>query len=120
LKRKLKERELSTWEQIIQVIPTIWEAVIFEELQSMFAEWVQRLAWVCAESGEDYTKPLRQLIYNLRIIEKNSGRGLLGPPRLWTIVDDELSHSKPIIYCLSNPSVPSGNLYRSLGGQARR
>jgi hypothetical protein len=36
--KKLKEQELSTSDEIIEVITTIWNDVTFEELQSVFSE----------------------------------------------------------------------------------
>jgi hypothetical protein len=56
LKEKVKEQELSTSEHIIEAITATWDTVPFEELQSMFTEWIQRLTWVIAKSGKDYTK----------------------------------------------------------------
>jgi hypothetical protein len=56
LKEELKEHEFSTPEQIIKAITAFWDSTTSHELQSVFAEWTQRLAWVIAETGEYYTK----------------------------------------------------------------
>jgi hypothetical protein len=56
LKEELKEHGLSTAEQIIKVVTAIWDSATFHELQSVFANWTQRLTWVIAETGEYYTK----------------------------------------------------------------
>jgi hypothetical protein len=53
---KLKERELSMAKQIIEVITILWDFVAFDELQSVFAEWIHRLTRVIAKKGEYYTK----------------------------------------------------------------
>jgi hypothetical protein len=56
LKEKLKEPELSTAEQIIEVILIIWDSVTFDELQSVFAEWIQKLIWVITQRSEYCTE----------------------------------------------------------------
>jgi hypothetical protein len=45
LKEKLKEQELSTSDEITEAIATIWNDLVFEELQSVFSEWIQRVTW---------------------------------------------------------------------------
>jgi hypothetical protein len=52
LKEKLKEQELSTPEQMIEAITVLWEVITFDELQSVFLKWIQRLIWFIANSGE--------------------------------------------------------------------
>jgi hypothetical protein len=42
LKEKLKEQGLSTSNQVIEPITTIWNNVTFKELQSVFSEWIQK------------------------------------------------------------------------------
>jgi hypothetical protein len=39
-RKKLKQQELSTSEEIIEAITVVWN-VTFEELQGMFCEWPQ-------------------------------------------------------------------------------
>jgi hypothetical protein len=56
LEEKLKEHELSMVEQIIEAITAVRDSVTFDELQSVFAEWIQRLTWVTTARGEYYTK----------------------------------------------------------------
>jgi hypothetical protein len=51
LKEKLQEEELSTSDEIIEVIATIWNYVTFEELQSVFSEWIQRSTRVIEHGG---------------------------------------------------------------------
>jgi hypothetical protein len=46
LKEKLKEHRLSTAEQIIEMISAIGDSTTFTELQSVFAEYIQRLTWL--------------------------------------------------------------------------
>jgi hypothetical protein len=41
LKEKLKEPERSTSDEIIETITAIWNYATFEELQSVFSEWIQ-------------------------------------------------------------------------------
>jgi hypothetical protein len=49
--RKLKEQELSTSDEIIKAIATIWNDITVEELQSVFSEWIQRVTWVIEHGG---------------------------------------------------------------------
>jgi hypothetical protein len=51
LKEKLKKQELSTSDDVIEGIATIWNRVAFEELQSVFSEWIQRVTWVIKHGG---------------------------------------------------------------------
>jgi hypothetical protein len=53
---KLKESELLTPKEIIKAITVISDAVAFEELQSVFREWIQQLTWVIANAGVYFTK----------------------------------------------------------------
>jgi hypothetical protein len=46
LKENLKEQELPTSDEIIEVITTIWNDVTFEELESVFSEWIQQVTWI--------------------------------------------------------------------------
>jgi hypothetical protein len=43
LKEKLKEYDRSTAERIIEAIAAIWDSITFHELQSVLAEWIERL-----------------------------------------------------------------------------
>jgi hypothetical protein len=56
LKEKLKKGDLSMAEQINKVITAIWDSVTCDELQNVFAEWIQRLTWVIAERSEYYSQ----------------------------------------------------------------
>jgi hypothetical protein len=54
--KKLKEQKLSTSNEIIEATTTIWNDVTFEELQSVFSEWIQCVTWVTEHRGEYYNK----------------------------------------------------------------
>jgi histone-lysine N-methyltransferase SETMAR len=56
MKEKLKEQKLSTPQKIIEAITVIWDAITFEELQSVFFEWQQRVTWVNRNRGEYFIK----------------------------------------------------------------
>jgi hypothetical protein len=71
LKEKLKESELSTLDGIIEAITTIWNDVTFEELQSMFSEWIQRVTLVIEHGEEYYNKSLLQFLEGVLIGGKN-------------------------------------------------
>jgi hypothetical protein len=51
LKEKLKEQELSTSNEIIEVIMTICNDITLKELQGVFSEWTQRVTWVIERGG---------------------------------------------------------------------
>jgi hypothetical protein len=51
LKEKLQEQESSTSNEIIEATTTIWNDVTFEELQSGFSDWIQRVTWVIEHGG---------------------------------------------------------------------
>jgi hypothetical protein len=54
LKESMNGMELSTEDQIVEAITTIWRGVTFDTLQSAFQEWMQRLSWVTETNGEYY------------------------------------------------------------------
>jgi hypothetical protein len=74
LKEKLKEQELSTSDEIIEAITTIWNDATLEELQSVFSEWIQRIAWVIEHEGEYYKGLLPRFIKGILIGGKSQVR----------------------------------------------
>jgi hypothetical protein len=80
LKEKLKDHELSTAEHIIEAITATWDSVTFNELQSMFSEWIQKLTWAIAERGKYCTRWFKQFIHDVRSPGKiQEGQTFLGP-----------------------------------------
>jgi hypothetical protein len=49
----MKERVFQSEEQILGAIKKSWNELIFEDLQRVFHNWMERLIWVIANSGED-------------------------------------------------------------------
>jgi hypothetical protein len=45
-----------TSKEIIEAIAAIRDDVTFEELQSVFPEWIQQIIWVIEHSGKHYSK----------------------------------------------------------------
>jgi hypothetical protein len=45
LKRVLKDREFNSCDEIERVITTVWDELIFDEMQSIFHDWISHLAW---------------------------------------------------------------------------
>jgi hypothetical protein len=52
LKKSMKGMELSTKDQSVETITTIWRGVTSDTVQSVFQEWMQRLNWVIKNNGE--------------------------------------------------------------------
>jgi hypothetical protein len=54
LKQKMKERVFQSEEQILAAITESWNGLTFEDIQRVFHNWMERLIWVIANSGEYY------------------------------------------------------------------
>jgi hypothetical protein len=52
LKGVLKDREFNSSDEIKEVIAKVWDKFTFDEVQSVFHNWMDRLAWVVANEGE--------------------------------------------------------------------
>jgi hypothetical protein len=54
LKEPMQGMGLSTEDQIVEAITTIWWRVTFDTLHSVFQEWMQWLNWIIKNNGEYY------------------------------------------------------------------
>ena len=54
LKKYLEDKEIKSEHQLKTQILTAWEHVTFEELHSVFLEWIKRLKWIIENNGEYY------------------------------------------------------------------
>jgi hypothetical protein len=52
LKGVLKDREFNSSDEIQEAIMKEWDELIFDEVQSVFHNWMSRLAWVIENGGE--------------------------------------------------------------------
>jgi hypothetical protein len=52
LKQKMKERVFQSEEQILTAITESWNELTFEDTQRVFHNWMERLIWVIANTGE--------------------------------------------------------------------
>jgi hypothetical protein len=52
LKEVLKDRGLSSSDEIDEAIAKVWDELIFNEVQSVFHNSMSRLAWVLENGGE--------------------------------------------------------------------
>jgi hypothetical protein len=52
LKGILKDRELHSHDEIEEVITMAWNNLTFNEVQSVFHNWMNRLKWVIENRGE--------------------------------------------------------------------
>jgi hypothetical protein len=50
----MKERVFQSEEQILAAITESWNELTFEDIQRVFHNWMERLTWVIANSGEYY------------------------------------------------------------------
>jgi hypothetical protein len=81
LKGILKNREFHSYDEIEEVITMAWNDLTFDEVQSVFHNWMNRLRWVI-ENGREYITESRW-IYLFMSIEwgnRRRGRGLSLPP----------------------------------------
>jgi hypothetical protein len=56
LKRILKDREFHSHDEIEEAITMAWNDIIFDEVQSVFHTWMNRLRWVIENGGEYITE----------------------------------------------------------------
>jgi hypothetical protein len=54
LKQKMKERVFQSEEQILAATTESWNELTFEDIQRVFHNWMERLTWVIANTGEYY------------------------------------------------------------------
>jgi hypothetical protein len=54
LKGNIKNRAFQTFKKNLKAFTLIWNGVIFEQLQSVFLNWMERLEWVISNGGEYY------------------------------------------------------------------
>jgi histone-lysine N-methyltransferase SETMAR len=52
LKEVLKDREFSSSDEIEEAITKVWDDLTFDQVQSVFHEWIRRLTWVIENGGE--------------------------------------------------------------------
>jgi hypothetical protein len=56
LKGILKDRELHSRDETEKVITMVWNDLTFDEVQSVFHNWMNRLSWVIENRGEYITE----------------------------------------------------------------
>jgi hypothetical protein len=52
-KQILRDREFSSTDEIEDVAAQVWNDLTFGDIQSVFRDWIRRLAWV-AQNDEEY------------------------------------------------------------------
>jgi hypothetical protein len=52
LKQILRGRELSSSDEIDDAIVQVWNDLTFDEVQTVFRNWIWRLVWVSENDGE--------------------------------------------------------------------
>jgi hypothetical protein len=57
LKQKMKDREFSGVEEIMNAVQEIWREVTLERLQSIFFNWIERLEYLIEHDWEYYINP---------------------------------------------------------------
>jgi hypothetical protein len=50
-KGKLKDRDLQNPEEILTAFKKLWDSITFEELQTGFEAWHDRLCWIIEHEG---------------------------------------------------------------------
>jgi hypothetical protein len=56
LKEKLKDRPLRGIQSLHRVITYLWDKLTFEDVQTVFLEWMNHLSWVVENKGEYFIK----------------------------------------------------------------
>jgi hypothetical protein len=51
LKETLKDQEFNSSDEIEEAIPRVWDDLTFDDIQSVFQNWMSHLAWV-SRTGE--------------------------------------------------------------------
>jgi hypothetical protein len=52
LKRVLKDRECNSSDEIEEAIMKVWDELTFDEMHSVFHNWMNRFAWIIENGGE--------------------------------------------------------------------
>jgi hypothetical protein len=52
LKQILRDRGFSSSDEIEDAIAQAWNDLTFDKVQSVFRDWIRRLAWVAENDGE--------------------------------------------------------------------
>jgi histone-lysine N-methyltransferase SETMAR len=82
LKRIFKDREFSSSEQVEEAITPVWNDLSFEDVPSVFQNWVSRLACVI-ETGEEYLYESKRMDLQELRERGNAGPGLFFPCPGW-------------------------------------
>jgi hypothetical protein len=59
-KHKMKDREFQSQQAILTVVAKMGNDLTFADVQRVFQEWMERLAWVVANNGEYYPNERHQ------------------------------------------------------------
>jgi hypothetical protein len=59
LKGVWKDREFNSSNEIAEAVMKVWDEVTFDEMQSVFHDWMIRLAWVFETGGGYIIKQIR-------------------------------------------------------------
>jgi hypothetical protein len=52
LKQILRDREFSSSDESEDAIAQVWNNLTFDDIQSVFWDWIRRFAWVAENDGE--------------------------------------------------------------------
>jgi hypothetical protein len=52
VKQKIKDREFCSAQDMLRRLSDAWNDLIFEDIQRVFLEWMDRLTWVIENAGE--------------------------------------------------------------------
>jgi hypothetical protein len=56
VKHSLKDREIQGLQALISALRDNWDDLIFEDVQAVFLDWMERLSWVINNNGDCYFK----------------------------------------------------------------
>jgi hypothetical protein len=92
LKQKIQDRVFDTADEILMAIRKVWSALTFEDLQSVFFDWIQRVEYVIEHEGEYYKGGGRKFVH------APSTSPILIPRRVYWAHSTENDRTIPIIY----------------------
>jgi hypothetical protein len=63
-------------ENQVFLMTSIWNDVTFEELRSVFSDWIQRVTWVNGHGGSIVMNNYHSFLKEFSLMEKAKGPGL--------------------------------------------
>jgi hypothetical protein len=86
LRESMKGVGLTTEDDIVEIITTIWRGVIVETLQSVFQEWMRAFIWVIDKNGQYYLEYIILILSRIGLDSKSTGHEDILDPRFLSLL----------------------------------